>query len=254
LTTNNATTTLGSCQTKVCNPEISASDNRFAEDQNNDSVIDYDYDANGNLTLDAQNQRFVYDAENHQKQFFNGANNTSTPDATYHYDGEGKRVKKVSGTETVIFVYNAGRKLAAEYSTALAQAPQVSYMTADHLGSPRVITNKNGAVTSRKDYAAFGEETLSAQRTIGLSYSAPDEIRKDYTGYEKDEESGLDFAQARYYNPNHGRFTSVDPLTASAAIKNPQTFNRYSYVLNSPYKFLRKGKKLLEFHILALIF
>lgn len=34
-----------------------------------------------------------------------------------------------------------------------------------------------------------------------------------------------------------GRFTSVDPLTASATIRNPQTFNRYSYVLNSPYKF-----------------
>ncbi len=44
-------------------------------------------------------------------------------------------------------------------------------------------------------------------------------------------------AQARYYNPKHGRFTSVDPLTASANVKNPQTFNRYSYVLNSPYKF-----------------
>ena len=47
----------------------------------------------------------------------------------------------------------------------------------------------------------------------------------------------MEFAQARYYNSTHGRFTSVDPLTASATIKNPQTFNRYSYVLNSPYKF-----------------
>ena len=47
----------------------------------------------------------------------------------------------------------------------------------------------------------------------------------------------MEYAQARYYNPAHGRFTSVDPLTASATIKNPQTFNRYSYVLNSPYKF-----------------
>ena len=57
------------------------------------------------------------------------------------------------------------------------------------------------------------------------------------TSYERDKESGLDYAQARYYNSNHGRFTSVDPLTASASIRNPQTFNRYSYVLNSPYKF-----------------
>jgi len=33
------------------------------------------------------------------------------------------------------------------------------------------------------------------------------------------------------------RWTSVDPLTASATIRNPQTFNRYTYALNSPYKF-----------------
>jgi hypothetical protein len=33
------------------------------------------------------------------------------------------------------------------------------------------------------------------------------------------------------------RWTSVDPLTASATIRNPQTFNRYAYALNSPYKF-----------------
>ena len=110
-------------------------------------------------------------------------------------------------------------------------------MTTDHLGSARIITNENGLVTNRRDYAAFGDETVTAQRTSGLKY-ASDEIRKGYTGYEKDDESGLDFAQARYYNSTHGRFTSVDPLTASANIKNPQTFNRYSYVLNSPYKFV----------------
>jgi RHS repeat-associated protein len=54
------------------------------------------------------------------------------------------------------------------------------------------------------------------------------------TGYERDNESDLDFAQARYYNKNHGRFNSVDPLMASADIVNPQTFNRYAYVGNNP--------------------
>ncbi len=125
----------------------------------------------------------------------------------------------------------------AQYSTQIAQTPQVSYLTTDHLGSPRVITDQLGAVTNRKDFSAFGEETITAQRTSGLKYQ-PDNIRQDYTGYQKDDESGLEFAQARYYNAGHGRFTSVDPLTASASIRNPQTFNRYSYVLNSPYKFV----------------
>ena len=132
----------------------------------------------------------------------------------------------------------------AEYSTDLAATPRTSYLTTDHLGSPGVVTDQLGTVVSRHDYTGFGKdiaETLGATtggRTSAHGYGATDELRKQYTGYERDEESGLEFAQARYYNGDHGRFTSTDPLTASADIKNPQTFNRYSYVLNSPYKYV----------------
>src|SRR6202007_3008710 len=38
----------------------------------------------------------------------------------------------------------------------------------------------------------------------------------------------------RYQLPMQGRFTSVDPLGASAVIVDPQSFNRYSYVENDP--------------------
>ena len=113
---------------------------------------------------------------------------------------------------------------------------QVSYLTQDHLGSQRIVTNENGAVTDRKDYAAYGDETVSAQRTSGVGYTTAQEPRKNYTGYEKDMEIGLEFAEARFHNSTHGRYTSVDPMIASASIKNPQTLNRYSYVLNTPYK------------------
>ena len=100
-----------------------------------------------------------------------------------------------------------------------------------------MVTDQDGRVSSRRDYTAFGEESVTPERAAGLGYAGQSETRKGYTGYEKDTESGLDFAQARYYNSTHGRYTSVDPLTASATIRNPQTFNRYTYVLNSPYKF-----------------
>lgn len=226
------TTTLGSCPQAICNPDIRTADNRFSSGQG------YSYDLNGNVTQDTTGQGFGYDAENHQKEFFATGNATGTPDATYFYDGEGRRIRKVSSTETTVFVYNATGQLVAEYSTQTAQTPQISYLTTDHLGSPRIITNENGTVKDRKDYSAFGEESTSAQRSSNSEYSAADQLRKTYTGYEKDGESGLEFAQARYYNAGHGRFTSVDPLTASASIRNPQTFNRYSYVLNSPYKFV----------------
>jgi RHS repeat-associated protein len=62
----------------------------------------------------------------------------------------------------------------------------------------------------------------------------PDSIRKKFTGYEKDTETGLNFAEARYYNNEHGRFTAVDPLLASGKSANPQSFNRYVYVGNNP--------------------
>jgi RHS repeat-associated protein len=236
------TNTLGQSSTKITNPQINTSDNRLKKDQDNDSVNDYDYDKTGNMTLDAENKRFIYDAENHIKSFFKGTNSSATPDATYFYDGEGKRVKKISSTETTIFVYDGGSQLVAEYSTVTSNQPKVSYLTADHLGSPRIITDATGKVISRHDYLAFGDEVTDTVGNVGgrnstNGYGTEDDIRKQYTGYEKDEESGLDFAQARYYNGKHGRFTSVDPLTGSATIKNPQTFNRYSYGLNSPYKF-----------------
>ena len=194
----------------------------------------YVYDKNGSLTQNAAGERFTYDAEKTQKEFFEANNGTSAPDVAYFYDGDGRRVKKISSTEITIFVYDAGGQLVAEYSTQTSQTPRVSYLTPDHLGSPRIVTDENGAVVDRKDYTAFGEETISAERTSGLGYVGADEVRKGYTGYEKDNESGLDFAQARYYNSSHGRYTSVDPLTASSQTDNPQTFNRYSYVVNDP--------------------
>ncbi len=240
-TFDSSNTTTFSQSNKITNPTIQTSDNRLTENQDG-GTIDYDYDANGNLTLDAENQRFVFDAENHIKEFFRGANQSLNADATYSYDGDGKRVKKKADGVETIFVYNASGQLVAEYSTQISTAPKASYLTADHLGSPRIATDGIGTVISRHDYLAFGDEVTETLgniggRTIAQGYGKPDEIRQGYTGYENDEESGLEFAQARYYNAAHGRYTSVDPLTASASIRDPQTFNRYSYVLNSPYKF-----------------
>ncbi|HQU84818.1 MAG TPA: hypothetical protein PKY59_16895 [Pyrinomonadaceae bacterium] len=215
LDTPNTTTLTQNISQKIANPLINSGDNRLQKDQDGDNVSDYVYDKAGNLTVDAQNQRFIFDAENRMKEFFHSTNQTNTPDAVYQYDGDGKRVKKVSGNNLTIFVYNSSGQLIAEYATQTASNPQVSYLTQDHLGSPRIITGNNGEVVSRHDYMAFGAdiaETLGnvGNRATAHGYGKADEIRKQYTGYEHDDESGLDFAQARYYNPSHGRFTSVE--------------------------------------------
>ena len=59
-------------------------------------------------------------------------------------------------------------------------------------------------------------------------------MRQHFTGYEHDGETGLDFAQARYYSSQYGRYTSPDPFAGSATIADPQTFNRYVYFGNNP--------------------
>jgi hypothetical protein len=112
------------------NPSINTSDNRFSTGQG------YDYDSSGNITKEAMDKRFVYDAENKQTSF--GTNGSSTNGGSYFYDGDGRRVKKVVGTETTIFVYNASGQMVAEYSTTAVQNPTISYLTTDTLGSPMV--------------------------------------------------------------------------------------------------------------------
>jgi RHS repeat-associated protein len=144
--------------------------------------------------------------------------------------------KEVPGTgETTIFVYDAFGKLIAEYSTVVAPSSEakVSYLTSDHLGSPRVLTEQSGKVYSRRDFMPFGEEIITAQRTQSLGYTA-DSVRQKFTSYERDNETNLDYAKARMYSYNHGRFTSSDPLLSSARVENSQTWNRYAYALNNP--------------------
>ncbi len=139
----------------------------------------------------------------------------------------------MSATETTIFVYDASGKMVAEYSTQIATTPQVSYLTNDHLGSPRINTDANGAVTARHDYQPFGEEIATSQRITGVGYNS-DEIRKKFTSYERDTETDLDYAKARMFGSSLGRFTSPDPSMLSMSGNNPQSFNRYVYVMNNP--------------------
>lgn len=217
---------------RIQNPEILKSNNRIKGDQDGDTVADYTFDSSGNTTKQANGNTFIYDAENKQIEVKNSSNVTI---GQYWYDGDGKRVKKyVPGTgETTIFVYDALGKLIGEYSTLLNPTPQVSYLTNDHLGSPRINTNENGTVIARHDYHPFGEEITGGLRTVTLGY-ATDDNRKQFTGYERDDESGLDFAQARYFGSMHGRFTSPDVPFADQIEEDPQSWNLYSYVRNNP--------------------
>jgi RHS repeat-associated protein len=93
----------------------------------------------------------------------------------------------------------------------------------------------------RHDYLPFGEENVynaaGGSRTAANGYFLNDGVRQQFVGYERDNETGLDFAQARYYFNVQGRFTSCDPLMASGMTGKPQSWNRYSYSYNNPLRF-----------------
>ena len=221
----------------VVNPSVNPADNK---------LNGYTFDSAGNTTRDAENRKFTYDAENKQTKVETLSGQTVTGTVgEYWYDGDGRRVKKRAyvnnvPTEETIFVYDAGGKLIGEYSNDVAsvQDAKVAYLTNDHLGSPRINTDLNGNVTARHDYHPFGEEITSSKRVNGIGY-ADDSVRKQFTSYERDNESELDFAEARYYNPAHGRFTSTDPIIMSyKRAVDPQRINLYAYARNNPLAFV----------------
>jgi RHS repeat-associated protein len=192
------------------------------------------YDVAGNQQVDAASRTFSYDAENHQRSFNNGA-------ALYSYDGDGRRAKKVTASGTTIYVYDARGQMVVEYSNATpgnVDTDGTSYLTSDTLGTPRVITGSGGQVKARHDYLPFGEEISintdgrSSQQGYVYGSGSFDNLRQKFTGKERDGETGLDYFGARYYASTQGRFTSPDPLMASGTVENPQSWNRYSYVLN----------------------
>jgi len=211
---------------KIYNPSVNQNNNRLNASE------DYSYDSSGNTTNDPQGRVFRYDGENKQYEVRNSANEII---GQYFFDGNGKRIKKIvpATEEVTVFVYDSMGKLSAEYSTQLSQDPKVSFTISDHLGSPRIKTDENGAVISRNDYHPFGEDTFTSQRTQALGYKA-DDIRQKFTGYEKDEETDLDFAQARMYASRLGRFSTTDPSRRSILAANPQTWHRYNYCYNNP--------------------
>ena len=205
------------------------------------SVNSIAYDSNGNATAIAS-QAMTYDAENRQV----AAGTTS-----YVYDGEGRRVQKLMGSsETINYVYDAQGQLAAEYSSQpVTGVYAINYLTVDHLGSTRLVTNGAGTVVSRYDYLPFGEEIYAGAggRTAAMGYlSASDPFNPKFTGKERDNETGLDFFGARYFSGAQGRFTSPDSVFFQAKMQtDPQRFNLYAYTRNNPLKYVDpKGESI----------
>jgi RHS repeat-associated protein len=103
------------------------------------------------------------------------------------------------------------------------------FFHADHLGTPRLVTDFAGVI-SEHHYLPFGEEVPPSTHN-NVTNSSNNSHR--FTGHERDSESGLDYMMARYYSSSLGRFMAVDPGNDTDP-ENPQSWNKYSYVRNNP--------------------
>jgi RHS repeat-associated protein len=186
------------------------------------------------------NRNFTYDAENRQVTATITGGGTTT--ASYLYDGLGQRVSKTVNGVTTTYVYDAFGNLAAEYGPAEASPclAATCYVTVDHLGSTRMLTDNNGVVQKRYDYQPFGAEIPAGYggRTTGMLYqTAPDDFGPKFTSQSRDPETVMDWFNVRHMSGAQGRFQSPDPGNAGADASDPQTWNMYAYVGNNPLSY-----------------
>lgn len=103
----------------------------------------------------------------------------------------------------------------------------ISYYHSDHLGSSNIITNQAGNLILNCEYLPYGEFSTKEGVNATNYY---------FTGKELDDETGLIYFGARYYDPQLGRFITADPTIQFPY--NLQSLNRYSYCLGNPLRYI----------------
>jgi RHS repeat-associated protein len=202
------------------------------------SGVQYDTGGGGNQTTylgTSTLSPMVYDAENRLSWVETGTNTTYT----YSYDGLGQRVSRTVGGVTTYYVHDAFGNLATEYNPPVTAACTTCYLSWDHLGSTRMVTDgTTGAIVARHDFLPFGVEIPNGVAGRTGVWAVTDGLSPKFTGQDHDAETSLEFYQARYMAGGQGRFMSVDPGNAGADLTDPQSWNMYSYVGNNPLAYM----------------
>jgi RHS repeat-associated protein len=159
-------------------------------------------------------------------------------------DTSGKVLREFTSNDTATtgwqwtkdYIHRDGLLLATRQREPGSSTPITYHYHLDHLGTPRRLTDASGQIAGVHDYHSFGPELSGGVNEPAVSLMK-------FTGHERDvvgaeSASTLDYMHARYYSPSAGRFLSVDPvLDLKQAMKNPQGWNRYTYVMNNPIRF-----------------
>ena len=186
----------------------------------------YSYDANGNLNSKTD----AVGTWTYSWDFENRLTRVVRPDGVsvgYKYDALGRRIQRApSAGVSTTFVYDGQdvvKDINSDGSTVdYLNGPGIDnklrltdsrlantgplYFLQDQLGSTTGLTNSNGGIVERVTYDAYGNST-------GTSLT-----RYDYTGRERDPDTGLLYYRARWYDPQVGRFISEDPIGLASGV------------------------------------
>ncbi|MBL1259190.1 MAG: RHS repeat-associated core domain-containing protein [Thiotrichaceae bacterium] len=207
-------------------------------------VFSYDYDDNGSRinkrnSVGAVVESYAYN----QKRLITQMNSAGSV-TNFAYDPNLYRIQKSSsvGTNNYLLeaehlesVFDGNNQLKASYLRGVVVDEIINGFERDANGnwlnrtfhhdqvnSVVALSDHNGVTAQKRAYTPFG---------LDLSSSGESTNSLAYTGREQDNESGLYYYRARYYDPEVGRFISEDPLGFEAGI------NFYSYVGNNPLRF-----------------
>jgi RHS repeat-associated protein len=195
----------------------------------------YTYDGTGMMTrakVDADDRQFIYTADDERIAVRQGQSWTWTVrglDNKVLREFTSLEPNGSPGQPTTArawkkdYIWRDGMLLATKDGSATL------HFHLDHLGTPLLITDANGAKVGEHAYYPFGAE-------INVTpHESPEEAMK-FTGHERDTVAGdghtLDDMHARYYSPTMGRFLSVDRHPGDP--RRPQSWNRYVYASNNP--------------------
>ena len=217
--------------------------------------ISQTFDPNGNLLTQAAGTAttsYTWDARNRLM-----AISGPTGEARFNYDPFGRRIEKTINNLTTNFQYDgldviresapSGegiylRTNIVDEILARIDPAGTSFYIADVIGSTIALSVPTGNVNDQFTYDAFG-------KTQSLSSGTVNRFR--FTGRE-DDEIGLYYYRARYYDPIRARFVQEDPLAENLLKFYSGDTNFYRYALDSPTNFVDKtGEGPVSLAVLA---
>lgn len=198
------------------------------------SEIYYAHGNSGHLYLD-----YGPDGQRWKAELYKSS--TQYPDTVRYYVGDMEGYK-VGSSETVWFYHIGHGVILRKVGLASNTQPTKYYAFTDHLGSVTRIYNTSGTAVFSAQYDPWGVQTVT---TNTIKYN------RGYCGHEMLNDFQLINMNGRMYDPYLGRFLSPDnyvQLPTSA-----QSFNRYSYCLNNPLKYVDPSGELFGIDDLFLL-